>query len=401
MTEPTQKTGGDAQNVDSTVDVTDPSRSNAPQKPGRDPKLSERDALLARIDQQVVDMRERENEEFLRSADVDPRAAMLAAQMAKEARGEPVDTDRGHRDLAARAGEEPDPEPIVDDAAARAREAVRISTKGEDPLGDYVVRVEGKPMFKTVVDGKEVLIPLDRARAQLQKHLAADIRLQQAADLRKQLDAREQSIRNVEATLKTRTQSSATAPADDAAIDAQAVELVRSLVSEPEDKAAVKLAKTLKAIRQAPAPDAETIVAQAADRAIRTIAERDNAKALNTGLQQFTKDYPDIAGDPDLFNLADRKTNAIAEEHPEWSPGEVMLEAGRQTREWLKGLGAPVKVPAGTPPGQPSNRQQRKDNLVPMPQPRTARPAATEETPKDQSPQDVLAEIRKARGQAY
>lgn len=408
MTEPTQKTGGDAQNVDETVDAAAPTRSNAPQKPGRDPKLSERDALLAKIDQQVVDMRERENEEFLRSADVDPRAAALAVQMAKEARGEPVDTDRGHRNLAAAGGEETPPEgttfvePIVDDAAAQAREAVRISNKGEDPLGDYVVRVDGKPMFRTIVDGKESLIPLDRARAQLQKHLAADIRLQHAAERQKQLDAREQSIRNVEATLKTRTQPSATAPADDAAIDAQAVELVRSLVSEPEDKAAVKLAKTLKAIRQAPAPDSETIVAQAADRAVRTIAERDNQRALNTGLQQFTKDYPDIAGDPDLFNLADRKTNAIAEEHPEWSPGEVMLEAGKQTREWLKSLSAPVKAPGAAPKGeQPNNRQQRKQNLVPMPQSHTARPAATEEAPREQSPQDVMAEIRKSRGQAY
>ena len=42
-------------------------------------------------------------------------------------------------------------------------------------------------MFRTLVDGKEQFIPLDRARAQLQKHLAADIRLQQASERQQQL----------------------------------------------------------------------------------------------------------------------------------------------------------------------------------------------------------------------
>jgi len=239
---------------------------------------------------------------------------------------------------------------------------------------------------------------LDRARAQLQKHLAADIRLQQASERQRQLDARELSIRNVEATLKTRVAApSAKAPVDDTVM---ATELVRSLVSEPEDKAAAKMASVFKSIRaSAPQVDAKAIVKEAADEAVRTIAARDNDKALGDGLDQFTKSYPDIAGDSDLFALADRRTTAIAEANPSWAPGKVMLEAGKQTREWLKSMGAPVK--AGPGGDQPSNRQQRKQNLVPMPQARSARPAATDEAPRDQTPQDAMAEIRKSRGQAY
>jgi hypothetical protein len=397
MAEPTQNVGGGAQDPTPTLDIDGSPVSTQPKKgPGRDPKLSERDELLARMDEKVIAARAEDDQKFFASADVDPRAAALAADMAREARGEKTTAER------VREGEPTEAESIDTDsgagdaAEATAREAVRISNKGTDPLGEYVVRVEGKPMFKTLVDGKEVLVPLDRARAQLQKHLAADIRLQQAAEQKRQLDAREQSIRNVEATLKTRVaHPSATAPVvDDGAM---AVELVRSLVSEPEDKAAAKLASAFKSIRQAQAPvDVKALAAEAATIATTTIAARDNQRALSNGLDEFTKAYPDIASDSDLFALADRKTNAIAEEHQDWTPGQVMLEAGKQTREWLQSLGAPVK---GAAPAQPSNRQQRKQNLVPMPQPRTARPAPTEGETREQTPAEAMAEIRKSRGQ--
>src|ERR1700683_3634470 len=248
-----------SQNEAAPVDADAQPASTAPRKgPGRDPALIARDELLARMDEQIMADRGAGDVKFWESSDVDPRAAALAAAQAKEARGQPLDVDRGHRDLIENEatdaealptqGEEgaADVQRFQDDAAKRTKEAVRISNKGEDPLGDYVVRVDGKPMFKTLVDGKEQLIPLDRARTQLQKHLAADIRLQQAAEQKRQLDAREQSIRNVEATLKTRSAQPVAPVVDDTSLDKEAVELVRSLVSEPEGKAAARLAKTLK-----------------------------------------------------------------------------------------------------------------------------------------------------------
>ncbi len=394
MAEPTQETGGGAQDPTPTLDMN--GNPVQPRKgPGKDPKLSEREALLARMDEQIIAVRAEDDKKFLESADVDPRAALLAAQMAREARGQKIDTDTD--DVPETTEELEDADGGAGDAEIAARAAVRVSNKGTDPLGDYVVRVEGKPMFKTLVDGREVLVPLDRARAQLQKHLAADIRLQQAAEQKRQLDAREQSIRNVEATLKTRvTHPSAQVPVvDDSAL---ATELVRSLVSEPEDKAAAKLANAFKSIRQAQAPvDQKALATEAASIAMATIAERDNQRALGEGLENFTKNYPDIAGDSDLFALADRKTTAIAEANPSWAPGQVMLEAGKQTREWLKSIGAPVK--AGPSGEQPSNRQQRKQTLVPMPQARSARPAPAEDESQGQTPAAALAEIRKSRGQ--
>lgn len=366
--------------------------SNTPKpKVGRDPKLVERDEILARMDAQIEQRRKDEYNEFLRSADVDPRAAALAVAMEREARGERIETDPAEP-VVADAQQVEDATPVEPMAEPAARKAA-------NPLDQFVSMVDGKPMFRTVVHGQEKLIPLERAQAELQKVDAGNERLRQAAEARKALEAREAALRKTEQQLQARGRAP-TPAVDDRALDKEAVELVRSLVTESEDKAAARLAKTLKTIRgSAPTVDAAAIARQAADEAVRTIAARDNERALQGGFKQFTKDYPDIAADSDLFAIADRKTTAIAEEHPEWDPGQVMLEAGRQTREWLKGMGAPVR---GAPPAgeQPNNRQQRKQTLVPMPRPSSARvPAATEEP--SQSTADVVAEMRKARGQPY
>jgi hypothetical protein len=400
---PTPQESGDAsQNQDAPV----VNRDATGKVVKRDPILSARDELLARMDEQIVDQRSADDETFFQQGD--PRAVALAAEMGRESRGERISADRVQGRSAA-AGEEADPilqeegaDPAADAAAEEAARAVRISTKGEDPLAEYVVRDNGKAMFKTVVDGKVHLVPLDKARAQLQKHLAADIRLQQATERQRGLDAREVAIRTTETQLRQRAAQPVVQPMDDAALERESTELVRSLVSQPEAVAAKRMAETLKKIRTAaPQIDVNAVARQASTLARQEIAAEDNVKALSSGLQDFTRDYPDISADPDLFALADRKTNAIAAEHPEWTPGQVMDEAGKQTREWVAGIsGKPVVRKDPKSPTLPNNRQLVKQTLKPMPQARSARPAqVVDET--GTSPSDALAEIRKSRGQAW
>jgi len=58
---------------------------------------------------------------------------------------------------------------------SRKESRLRQDDRGRDPLEDYIVREAGKPpMFKTVVDGKMRMIPLEAARTQLQKRLSAE-----------------------------------------------------------------------------------------------------------------------------------------------------------------------------------------------------------------------------------
>jgi hypothetical protein len=360
--------------------------------------------MMARMDKQIEEQRAEEYKRFL-SSNTDPRARAMAAAMEQEAKGEALDVDRGHRDLSEMGGEnEAEPTEVVDGAAKvqpfvePAKPAQRVTHKGDDPLGEYVVRKDGKPFFKTLVDGKEELVPLDRARAQLQKHLAADVRLQQLAEQRKALDAREVALRQRE------TKGHPSAPKAPVIDDSKlARDLVRSLVSEPEGKAAEKMAETFKAIRQASGPqiDLAEIRRQAADEARQAVVAERQREAFASGFDRFQQDYPDIARDSDLFALADRKTETISVEHPEWTPVQVMLEAGRQTREWLTSIGAkPAAVPNPKLPASVDPvRQQRKENLVPMPQPRGQRALATQSDEADDSPTATLAEIRKSRGQ--
>lgn len=390
MAEPTQQTEGG-------LDKTSQNMSTTPKKPGRDPQLVSRDEMMARADEYIEREREAEYKRFLESSDVDPRAAAMAAAMNKEAKGEALDIDRGHRDLTEMGGEA-EPATEVDGAASvqpvaapsKERPAERISTKGEDPLGEYVVRVDGKPMFKTVVDGQERLITLDAARRELQLSLAAGVRFEQAKGLKQQLEAK---LREVS------THPAAARPAAPAIDDRKlAAELVRSLVSEPEDKAAAKMAETFATIRQSAGPTID-VAKLARDEVQKTIADERKKEAFGTGFDQFTKNYPDIAADSDLFALADKKSEVIGAEHPEWSPAQVMDEAGKQTRAWLTSIGAPARKVTQTEAVK--GNQQRKQNLVPMPQPRSAAPAQAPEGQDDLSPQAELAAIRKSRGQPY
>jgi hypothetical protein len=357
--------------------------------PKRDPVLTARDEMLARMDEQIVEMRANDEETFYQTAD--PRALALAAEMGREARGEQISADSRQgrqRAEAERSSGTQEAEP----ASAQVAEATRIDDAGRDPLEDFIIREAGRaPMFKTVVNGKVKLVPLETARTQLQKHLSAEESWSRVNARQKALDAREADLRA----------QPVVQPVNDAEIDSEAQGLVRSLLSDSEEVAAKKMAATLKKIRQGATPqiDIDAVANRAAHVVRREIAVEDTNTALATGLSKFHQDYPEMTEGSELYLIADRKTETIAAENPGWTPEQVMLEAGKLTREWVKSIGG---KPSAKPIVQLSDkRQQVKQNLKPMPQASAARPAPAADANADQSPQDVMAEMRKARGQSY
>lgn len=351
--------------------------------PKRDPFIESREAMMARLDEQIVEARSQDDETFFQSAD--PRAIALAAEMGRESRGEQISADsRQGRQQAAAVEADPvtqeaDPDPAV--------EATQI-----DPLEDFIVRQPGKaPMFKTVVNGRVILMPLEAARTQLQKHAAADARHQNLNARERQLTEREQALLRAPAPVVDTV--------DDATFESEAQGLVRSLLSDPEAVAAKKMAATLKKLRGSPQVDVNMVAHRAAAVARQEIAAEGTSKALATGLSKFQQAYPEMTEGSELYLIADRKTTAIAEENPDWTPEQVMLEAGKQTRDWVTSIGG--KPAPKTVVKLSQERQQLKQNLKPMPQARSARPAAAQDANAAESPQDVMAEMRKARGQAY
>jgi hypothetical protein len=360
----------------------------------RDPFVTAREEMMARIDEQVLAARGADDESFFQSAD--PRALAMAAEMGRESRGEEISTDsrQGRQQAAgeevASDAQDVDPEPT----------ATQVDDRGRDPLEDFIVREAGKPpMFKTVVDGKIRMIPLEAARTQLQKRLSAESTWAQVNSQKQALETREAQLRQREAALRAQP---VVPQIDEAAFDQEATDLVRSLVSEPEAVAAKKMASMLKKVRLAATPqiDINAVGQQAASIARKEIAAEDTAKALTNGLSKFESTYHDMPKGSELYLIADRKTETIAAEHPNWSPEQVMMEAGKQTREWVVSIGGkPAPKPAQGQ--QPNNRQQLKQTLKPMPQSRSARPAPANDENAGESPQDAMAEIRKSRGQAY
>lgn len=272
----------------------------------------------------------------------------------------------------------------------------------EDPLADYIVMQDDVPMMKARIDGKDVLIPMDRARAQIQKGEAAEVRLQAAATLTKDLTTRSEALSRNEQALREREARINNPPpvltpdVDDEALLSEAKDLIGSLYSGTQEEATVKLVSVLKTnrapVNPAPTVNPQASVAQVARVAKAVFAKEQSDLDSKQGFKKFRDEYPDIIADSNLFLIADSMTDVIVAEHPEWEPPRVMLEAGKRTREWRGDKKSPKPVK------DPVDRQTRKARLVPMPRPADAKPAkAVEEQP--QTPQEAVAEMREARGQ--
>jgi hypothetical protein len=357
-----------------------------------DDRVNPRDAIMEAMDARIDEQRKAEMAELeLPPSEESP---FDEAQLRKEAQEEQEGLELEPGLQTQERMHEPEPE-----------EKALPKELQDDPLAEYIVMDKNKAMFRTKVDGEDRLIPLETARATLQKHVAADIRLQQAAKERKELEAREEAIRQNEAALQAKLSSPPSVEADvsdqDLQLEARAV--VNTLFTGSEDEAVESLTSLLAKTRQAKGPqvDSNELVNQAVARAkAELLAEREREalaakqKDINSGFEKFSEDYPEIVGDVNLFRYADGMTDTIVAEHPDWAPSQVMAEAGVRTRAWIASL-------KGEPPAEaaPNDRHNRKRNLTPMPQSRSAVQERQAPEPVE-TPQSILEQMRGARGQA-
>jgi hypothetical protein len=277
----------------------------------------------------------------------------------------------------------------------------------DDPLAEFIEMEGDEPMFRTVVNGQQQLIPLEKARADLQKNVAADQRLREAAQVQASLEDREKAIAAREAELAAKLQGMHTAatppeegeePQTGESLTEEARSVVKELFTGSEEDAAAKLADLLLKNRGAaqvstsmdPAAIAQAAVAAARQELSAEAQQRDVQK----GFKKFTEDYPEIAADDNLFAFADGLTSKIEAEHPDWMPSEVMLEAGKRTREWVESQKGDENTSEQDPAQNDRTERKRKLRRVPR-----ARQGAEpkEETPEE-TPGSYLAELRQQRG---
>ena len=343
---------------------------------------------------------------------VNPRDAFLADMDSKIDAQREAEIAQNQIELAEASGFTP-PEELEEGLQNREQmHPEQIEEEGlpaelaNDPLADYIVMDGDTPMFRTKVDGEEKFIPLDVAKTQLQKSVAAEVRLQQAAAERKQLDEREAQIRINEATLQERMNLTVTSPPPDQDVSDQGQEdevrgVVESLFTGTEDQAVEKLTHLLQS--RNPAVNTGEIANQAVAAARKQLDAENAVKVeeirrqdINSGYKMFGADYPEIVKDPNLFAYADAMTDGISADNPTWGPSEVMAEAGRKTTEWVESLRGPSR-PLADPAG---DRRSNKRNLKPMPRPGSGAAQVGESSEPVETPQSMMAEIRKQRGQA-
>jgi len=357
----------------------------------------------------------------------------IAADPGLAANQESIDRQIQEANASARAAGELPPleddgaasvEPMHEPAPALQPEPLPDNLKG-DPLAEYVVMEQGQPMFQVKVNGQEMLIPFDKAKRQLQIGTAAEVRMQEAAQVQGQLDERERALSAGEAALAQRMTTVPATPTVPVKPDLseqdlleEAQEIFNTAFSGTEEDAAKKLAKVLYRLQTPTTPvvqaqpiDEAAIVRKAAGAAVSAVQKVDRNKDVKKGYLQFKTDYPDIMGNAKLYKMADDMTDEIENENPDWDISQVMDEAGKRTRAWVNDLkGVEPEPPPPPPPDEitpeqpqipPTNRQSRKSSLVRMP---TAAVGAVHEAPKNveekpQTAQEAFRELKDARGQ--
>lgn len=335
---------------------------------------------------------------------VNPRNALIEGFAAKVSARHVADQTKAIEEGSVVLDDEPgaEPETVPSGAAKDDTGAVapagdkEVPGAGADPLAGFVFIQDGKAVVKLKVDGREQTISADEARTILQKNVSADARLQQAAQLRKDLDARAATIQAREADIATREQKLKSqlpqADAGDPDLDADADGLANTLLTGTEAEVAAKLKTVLKKTRQAPAPvDKKAIVTEVVQTVTAAQQQTSLKEAIRKDLDKFDTDFPEIKADKKLSAVADAISDEVKTEHPDWSFAQILAESGNRTREFVK----PTKADA---PGA-VNRQARKDSLRPMPSARAATPGKKEDV-KPMTPADIVAEQRRARGQA-
>lgn len=192
-------------------------------------------------------------------------------------------------------------------------------------------------MVMVKVNGVERKVPQADVDAEggvilYQKARSADEKMRQNATDRKTLDTREAAIAQRElaiagqeqANLKKENKSGQ--PSKDAGQpSAEAIALTDKMYSGNQDKATEAIDTILERSKPSTPVDTETIINQ-------TAARVQWQNDVNSAKQSFATEFKDIDSNPEYRGYADQATKRILAENPNWTPQQVVTEAGEQAR---------------------------------------------------------------------
>lgn len=275
-------------------------------------------------------------------------------------------------------------------------------------LPDYIEIRDGKPVMRLKVDGADDYIDLDDAKKIAQKSEAADRRFRSAEKWSRDLQRREAELaerqnQSAAATPSASTPSPLPEQTDAAGLDIEATskDLVSSILMGTEEEAAEKLVQFAEEVRNSVTPTATIDQAQLVREAKAAAKEELDERQLASAYASFREEFSDIVGNSEALAYADYRTTRVARENPALSPSEVLTRVGEETRSVIFQKQKPGEndVDPEPKPEVVSERQKSKEQLRPIPVVQTTVQQKDVEQNQAQTPQEVLAEMRKARNQ--
>ena len=286
-------------------------------------------------------------------------------------------------------------EKALEEIYNRRREEEYVEEEVEENAPETPVWHDGKQwLTKIKVNGEEVQVPFDSLKSSHQKDRASQEKFQSAAVKERELLYREQQIQEQLKQLNSQPSSEDVGQVEETSDVDDIVEKYHEALFQDDAAEAAKLLRTLaNSGRSNATQNVEEVVNQAIlsheakKKAERQHIERAAYQAeLEDAVRSFNDSYPDIAESEELRAIADRKTITLTQENPDWTPSQIINAAAEHTREW-----------AGTSI-ESNSRFNRKQKIVR--QPKSVRASAGNS--KDSvplTPSEIVAEMRKARGQ--
>ena len=263
---------------------------------------------------------------------------------------------------------------------------------------------DGKWFTKIKVDGEEVSVPFDDLKSSHQKDKASQKRFEDAAAYGRQIQAREEQLNAYVGQLKQQQAARQQPPptqeaAQEGQDDQDLVKEYHDALYQDDAAKATQLFKTLtdRGRREPATQNVEEVVNQVLGRAMaQRQAEQERQhrwaynKSLEDAIHEFQEGYPDIAGVPELRAIADNQTVILMEEHPEWTPSQIIKESAEYTRKWV---GDNTKLT------RDNTRAVRKQRIVKQPKAASATSSMPDEESFSTNPTDIIQEMKEQRGQ--
>lgn len=259
-------------------------------------------------------------------------------------------------------------------------------------LGFYLSDA-GDIVTKMKINGQEVEVPASQVKVHMQKDLAGDVKLQQAADASRRLAERERLIAMREQQQRSLTPRPPKLGAEEA--KAKAAAIVDSIYEGTPDQAVEALAEVLQRGDATVDPnEVSTQVRSALQEERAREKQQEWERSKSEGNAHLKRHHGEIYSDPRLFSLVNSETERMVNdpEYADLPPKDIIIKAAEFVQQWMNG-----NRPAPSGKEAPSSAKDRKAGLTRLPRGQDMRAERRPPQEKDLSGAAVLARMRAAR----